>query len=283
MSIQKIINNIFTLRGEEVPKVDCSEKFKKLSTKEEIQNWLADNYLSDHTVNDDLTVDISIGPKFTTEYLFRDIKFFPFNISKKSTEEWLESYNIINYKINDDLTVDVNGSVDLKHKHLVFIPIKFGHVKGDFDCSFTQLDNTNGFPIKVDYDINIGGTLVTSLYGMTSTIPGNFYCSGNSELTSLKYGPAEVGNNYLLYNTPIENLVDFNCSVGKEFSSICRKKNSFHPGAMLKELKKYYVDAHNISGVYKEKNEAWIVTLSGKELNFILDNFYKNKKVLTLK
>jgi hypothetical protein len=286
MSKQNVLNKIFSLRGEDLPETDYSEKFKKLETKEEIESWLSKNHLSNHKVNDDLTVDIHTGTKFTTEYLFRNITFFPFKISKKSTQEWLDSYDIKNYKINDDLSVDVNGSVYLANKHLVFIPIQFGHVKGDFDCKFTQLNNTNGFPIKLDKSIDISGTSVVSLYGITQKIPSNFYCSGNSELTSLKHGPIEVGGHYTAYNTPIKNLKDFNCSIDGDFSSTYRKAGSFHPGAMLKELKGHYVDATNvanISSAYKEKNQAWYVKLPGKDLNNILNQFYKNNKKLNIK
>ena len=48
---------------------------------------------------------------------------------------------IKNYIINEDLTVDVNSEVYILDKELKEIPIRFGIVNGNFDCSYNELTN----------------------------------------------------------------------------------------------------------------------------------------------
>jgi hypothetical protein len=67
----------------------------------------------------------------------------------KIIQKWLYYYEIPNCTINDDLTVDVDGDVNLYNKSLTAIPIKFGIVKGNFDCGYNQLTSTEFFPNEV--------------------------------------------------------------------------------------------------------------------------------------
>ena len=67
-------------------------------------------------------------------------------------------YGIIDYTINSDMSISVNGYVDLTHKNLKSLPIKFKEVSGDFDCSYNQL---------------------TSLKYCPETVGGRFYCFVN--------------------------------------------------------------------------------------------------------
>ena len=69
----------------------------------------------------------------------------------KSIEEICNEYNITNYTINNGL-VDVNGDVDLYNKGLTKLPLNFGSVSGDFNCSYNNLTNLEGSPE------NIGGS-----------------------------------------------------------------------------------------------------------------------------
>ena len=86
-------------------------------------------------------------------------------------KEWLNYHNIECYIIHDDLTVDVEfGNISIKTR-MVNIPIQFGVVGGDFDCSRLGLTTLKGFPKLVD---------------------GYFDCSWNN-LESLKYLPEIKG------------------------------------------------------------------------------------------
>jgi len=68
-----------------------------------------------------------------------------------------QKYGIENFTIKNGL-VDVYRSIDFAGIIGDFIPLKFGHVNGDFYCDNNQL---------------------TSLEGAPKSIGGSFYCDGN--------------------------------------------------------------------------------------------------------
>lgn len=106
-------------------------------------------------------------------------------------------YEIENYKINSDGTIDVNGNVDLSGYSLDIriFPIRFGEVRGSFDCSYTELRSLEGAPHTVDGDFNCSSSYLTSLLGSPKHVGGNFYCRANS-LTTLEHGPIKVNRGY---------------------------------------------------------------------------------------
>ena len=57
-------------------------------------------------------------------------------LSKEHIIFWLNRMSIRNYTINSDLTVDVENDVVLRNVMDGYIPIKFGNVSGNFDCSY---------------------------------------------------------------------------------------------------------------------------------------------------
>ena len=94
--------------------------------------------------------------------------------NKQQITNWLDKYEIKNYTLipdeNYDFVVDVNGHVDLDHKELITIPVKFNKIKGSFYCNNNQLNSLEFCP---------------------KVVGGNFNCS-NNQLTSLKYCPKEI-------------------------------------------------------------------------------------------
>lgn len=106
------------------------------------------------------------------------IKLFEDFNKRDEIESLCEQYLKVQYTINDDLTVDVHGNVDIANLNLREIPIKFGKVKGDFNCRNNNL---------------------TSLANSPNIVMGRFNCNHNKELSSLKGGPIFV-------------MTDFNCS-----------------------------------------------------------------------
>jgi hypothetical protein len=93
-----------------------------------------------------------------------------------NTLEFCEKY-LKNYTINSDNTIDINGDVELGSvldKNMLILPVKFGNVYGDFNCSWNNLTTLEGCPNYVD---------------------GNFYCYGN-ELTTLEGSPKYVGGKF---------------------------------------------------------------------------------------
>jgi hypothetical protein len=54
------------------------------------------------------------------------------------------------WSINSDTDfIDVEGSVDMSYMYLTNIPVKFGEVTGDFNCSGNQLTSMVGAPQSV--------------------------------------------------------------------------------------------------------------------------------------
>jgi hypothetical protein len=82
------------------------------------------------------------------------------------------------------LTVDINSSVDLFGAHLKTIPVKFGIIKGYFNCSYNQLTTLVGSPKEVNGGFYCSNNQLTSLIGLSKEVKGDFYCS-NNQLTTL--------------------------------------------------------------------------------------------------
>ena len=114
---------------------------------------------------------------------------------KQQIINWLDKYDIKNYTLMPDeqygFVIDVNGSVDLSHKELINIPVKFNEVSGDFHCHINKL---------------------TSLEFSPQTVCGNFLCNHN-KLTSLEFCPQTVSDSFDCHNNPelkeIQKITDF--------------------------------------------------------------------------
>lgn len=98
-------------------------------------------------------------------------------------KKFLKSINVKKYDIRESMIVDVNQDVFIENK-IKELPIRFGIVKGNFDCSYNDL---------------------TTLKGCPNIVEGFFDCSNNA-LTSLKYGPQIVGDDYLCNDNLITDL-----------------------------------------------------------------------------
>lgn len=88
---------------------------------------------------------------------------------------WLKNKNINAYSIKNNNIVNVFEDVKLDAKGgCNYIPVQFGFIEGNFDCS------------------EIG---LTTLLGCPHEVKGNFTCNLN-KLTTLKYCPAKIGNTF---------------------------------------------------------------------------------------
>jgi hypothetical protein len=143
------------------------------------------------------------------------------------------------------LCVDVDGDVNLRRCGLVYLPVQFGVVTGDFDCGYndfeqsglqgapsevggdficynTKLGSLEGGPGKVGGDYLCNNNSLTSLKWAPHTVGGSFNCAMNN-LTSLEQGPASVGDSYFCFNNCLTTLhgaprkvhSDFNCDANK--------------------------------------------------------------------
>ena len=109
-------------------------------------------------------------------------------------------------KINKDLTVDVNGELYLDGRKLRNILVKFGEVKGDFNCKVYTLSSLEGSPQIVHGDFNCEGTQIKSLEGAPQIVHGNVQIIYNEKLTSLEGGPKQVGGTYDVQRNSLTSL-----------------------------------------------------------------------------
>ncbi|MCP4215703.1 MAG: hypothetical protein GY765_13700 [bacterium] len=122
-------------------------------------------------------------------------------MKKEEITAVLDELEVRNYNVADDGIVDVEGTVDISFKDLAEIPVQFGRVKGDFNCSNNRLTTLKGAPMSVGI---------------------SFFCHKNS-LQSLVGGPAEVGKAYVcnenqlttLHGAPRAVRGSFDCSFNR--------------------------------------------------------------------
>jgi hypothetical protein len=127
-----------------------------------------------------------------------------FNEQEKSTHDWCREFKITKYKITEDGLVNVNNSVDISHRSLDQIPIDFGVVKYNFNCSENFLTDLYKCPIEVGNVFDCQNNMLTWLrYG--PNITGDFICCGNL-LQSLSYGPEEVNGDFNCANNRLKSL-----------------------------------------------------------------------------
>jgi len=172
--------------------------------------------------------------------------------TKKEISDWLYRNSIDYYTINDDLTVDVDGSVHIRNKGLLELPIQFGVVNGHFDCSSNYLYTLKGSPTKVN---------------------GMFNC-GQNDLTNLYFSPTFVKDNFLCKLLPLFSLKDFQCDIGGYFFHSYKNNNP----DIIEELKDYYQPMSSNETMVKIDAPQLKAVMLNLELNKEL-NFNKEEKI----
>lgn len=124
--------------------------------------------------------------------------------SKKEIENWLDNMKVKNYTINDDLTVDVKGTVDLENKGLIYLPLQFGTVRGNFLIGSNYLTSLLGSPFEVYGDVEIQHNKITSLEHI-SLATGSYFLSHNN-ITSLKGLPTIIHKDLRCSSNELKNL-----------------------------------------------------------------------------
>lgn len=109
------------------------------------------------------------------------------------------------YKINADKSVDFFGDVTISAKKLTALPIKFGEIKGNFECDSNYLTTLENAPKIVHGDFYCNNNLLTTLKGCPNIVQGFFVCSDN-ELKNLEHCPEFVGGAFYAENNQIDTL-----------------------------------------------------------------------------
>jgi len=128
-----------------------------------------------------------------------------FPSTKEGVIEVCEKYKIKNYTINNDLSIDVDGNVIIGYTLLEYLPLRFNHVSGYFDCSGNRLKSLEGSPQTLDSGFYCTNNNLESLKGCPQTISDSFICYFN-ELKSLEGGPQKVNGSFDCSNNKLESL-----------------------------------------------------------------------------
>ena len=109
--------------------------------------------------------------------------------------EWLNKCTKGTWKLNHQTgLVDVEGDFDCSEQGLSdFKGVRFGVVRGCFNCEKNLLTSLVGAPEEVEEYFECSGNHLTSLEGAPRKVGGGFYCSDN-RLTSLVGAPQKVGS-----------------------------------------------------------------------------------------
>lgn len=152
-----------------------------------------------------------------------------------------------NFSINHEGSIDVHGDVNIRYMDLERIPLTFGRVNGDFDCSGINLKSLKGAPAFVQHD---------------------FRCDNNL-LTSLEYGPTYVGGDYNCSSNKLENLSGCSTIVGRDLN--CRHN----------KLKTLHGSPKNFYGKFNCSHNQ-LTNLSGFTERFIGDLYIYNNNLKNL-
>jgi hypothetical protein len=127
-----------------------------------------------------------------------------YNNYDNDVEKICKEFGIENWSIRDGL-VDVDGHVNLSHRRLTKLPLKFGRVSGYFYCGVNNLTTLEGAPKEVSGDFSCNNNKLTTLEGAPKEVGGDFWCS-NNKLTTLEGVPKEVGGNFSCRNNNLTSL-----------------------------------------------------------------------------
>ena len=121
-------------------------------------------------------------------------------------EEWADRMVLSGaWTKNPDSTYSAEGDVNLSHKGLTKLPVRFKEVGRGFDCGYNQLTSLEGAPKEVGGDFYCNFNQLTSLEGAPQKVGGDFWCVDN-KLTTLKGAPKEVGGDFYCEHNQIVTL-----------------------------------------------------------------------------
>lgn len=154
-----------------------------------------------------------------------------FNEAKSSTpnvkkiQKFLNRFDITEYKINPDGTVDLGDDFDYELDEEYFselkkLPIKFGHITGDFFIETGyELTTMEGFPRSCEsFYFKSFSPKIKSLKGGPTHVSSHYSVSSYGAITSLEGGPGYVGGDFDLSENPVTSLKGSPNQIGGDFS-----------------------------------------------------------------
>ena len=117
---------------------------------------------------------------------------------------------------------DFEINVDLRNYKLYQLPLKFGIVRGYFNCSYNNLTTLEGAPEKVAGYFYCHSNNLTTLEGAPKKVKRSFYCSYNNLIT-LEGAPKKVEGSFDCHNNHLTTLEGAPEKVGGDFN--CHSNN----------------------------------------------------------
>ena len=184
----------------------------------------------------------------------RHVKIYESFQTEDEISKICKKYNIEDYIISSDGLVDVAGDVDLSHRDLSKLPLKFGKIDGAFYCDRNKLTSLEGAPQTVTGSFICRTNMLTSLEGAPQTVTGSFICDFN-RLISLKGAPLECGA-FHLNSTTIEDY-----KYPKSLLEILAKTNALYARKETKQLILTIMSADYFNKQLIENPEKTIMSL----------------------
>lgn len=188
-----------------------------LTTKEQIQAWLAKQYVKgDYFIHDDLTIDI-----MGDFHLIQDMDLLPVQFNKIEGVCWANDSSLTSLK---GFPTKIGQSLDVSGNELTSLKYAPEHIGGDFIAAHNALVSTHFFPKYVGGNIILNNNALTTLIDLPREVKGDFKISYN-ELTSLDGSPQTV---IKTYDCSYNQIKDFHGISDSIEHLICDNNNLTH-------------------------------------------------------
>jgi hypothetical protein len=183
---------------------------------------------------------------------------------KNRIDDLCKEFKIENYTINDDKSIDVVGNVRINHAYSTprSLPLSFGKVLGDFDCSLNGLTTLIGCPVSVSGSFACSQNSLSSLEYCPNEVGNDFKCSHNI-LSTLEYCPKKIGGNLECHNNwKLTSLKGCPDEVGGYVNCVFTKiPNEYH--ALENDEKKIFIG-------YQHYYDIWTPEFSEENMNGLI-------------
>lgn len=208
-----IYDAAFKQLGKLVTKVYTPENDNDFpNSKEEVVARLKKYKISNYTVNDDLTVDVSSD----VDLSFKKLKKIPVRFGKIGGS----------FRIQGNLFLDslegcpyhVEGSFNCSRNNLETLEFAPQYVGANYAAMNCKLMSLGKMPREVGGSVDLSGNKLTSLAGCVKDVGLDFSCQ-NNKLENLEGGPRFVGRQFNSDNNQLTSLKGSPKHVGASFSA----------------------------------------------------------------
>jgi hypothetical protein len=142
----------------------------------------------------------------------------------KDIHNWLKIMEVKDYVINEDLTVNASN-VNLEHKNLSFLPVKFNLITNNFICANNKLTTLEGAPNIVEGDFSCDFNPLINHSHMPKKI-------GNLAIFGAKINVNDFKNISLNPNSTFVHLAEYEHEVIPQFKDRYGRHKASNYGAL---------------------------------------------------